>query len=288
MAYANPDALVSTDWLAARLSAPDIRVVDGTYKMPGATPTAAQGYAAQHIPGAVFFDVDEIADTANPLPHMVPDAAKFAAKMRRLGLGDGNKIVVYDSFGLMSAARVWWMFRLFGHTDVAVLNGGLPKWLAEGRPVEGLTPASRERHFTARLNTLLVRDKEQVLSNIGSRREQLLDARSAARFEGTAPDPWPGRRAGHIPGSLNLDYTTLIDSGTKTVVDSEQLTALFTAAGVDLTRPVIASCGSGVTAGVLAFGLHLLGHRDISVYDGSWAEWGLPGDTPVETGPARG
>jgi thiosulfate/3-mercaptopyruvate sulfurtransferase len=288
MPYANPDSLVSTEWLAARLAAPDIRVVDASFKLPGVTPTAAEDYALQHIAGAVFFDIDEISDTSTSLPHMLPSPEKFSARMRRLGLGDGNRIVVYDSAGMGGgAARVWWTFRVFGHRDVVVLDGGLPKWLAEGRAVTADKPLPRERHFTARVDNSLVRDRGQVLANLQTKREQVLDARGAGRFEGTAPEPRAGLRSGHIPGSLNLPFDRLVDKAAKTVLPAEQLAQLFEAAGLDMKRPVVTSCGSGVTACVLAFGLHLLGKEDVAVYDGSWSEWGLPGDTPVETGPAK-
>ena len=283
MSYADSDALVSTEWLAERLSAPDIRVVDGSWKMPGVTPTAHDDYRARHIPEAVFFDLDDIAADGTTLPHMYPSPEKFSARVRKLGLGDGNRIVVYDSAGLMSAARVWWMFRSFGHSDVSVLDGGLPKWLAEGRPVDDLVPLPRERHFTAKFNNMMVRDKEQIRANLETRREQVLDARSKPRFDGTVAESWPGRRSGRIPGSFNLPFDQLIDPKTKTMLPKEQLAALFARSGIASNRPVVTSCGSGVTACVLALGLHLLGHRDVAVYDGSWAEWGLPGDTPVET-----
>jgi thiosulfate/3-mercaptopyruvate sulfurtransferase len=287
MPYSKPDALVSTDWLAQHLSAPDVRVVDATYFLPGSDRDARAEYNERHIPGAVFFDIDEIADEKSSLPHMLPPPEKFAARVRKLGLGDGNRIVVYDSAGVVSATRVWWMFRVFGHRDVAVLDGGLPKWTAEGRPVTADPPMPRERHFTARMDNFLVRDKEQIRANMTSRREQVLDARAQGRFEATAPEFWKGRRGGHIPGSLSLPYERLLDPATKTLLPAEKLRLLYEEAGVDLTKPVVTSCGSGVTACVLAFGLHLLGHRDVAVYDGSWAEWGLPGDTPVETGPPQ-
>ncbi|HYM04161.1 MAG TPA: 3-mercaptopyruvate sulfurtransferase [Stellaceae bacterium] len=284
MPYAHPESLVSTEWLAAHLDAPDLRVVDGSFKLPGVTPLAREDYAARHIPGAVFFDIDDIADDANPLPHMLPSPEKFASRMRKMGLGDGHKIVVYDSAGLNSAARVWWTLRVFGHRDVAILNGGLPKWVAEGRAVTDDVAAARERHFTARLNTLLVRDKTQLLDNLTSMREQVIDARSRGRFEGTAAEPRAGLRGGHIPGSLNLPYDELTDPKTRTVLPAEQLAARFAATGLERAKPVVCSCGSGVTACVLAFGLHLLGWPDAAVYDGSWSEWGRPGDTPVATG----
>ncbi len=283
MPYANPDALVSTDWLARHLDAPDLRIVDGSFTLPGVKPTAPELYAERHLPGAVFFDIDDIADEQSPLPHMLPSSEKFAQRMRRLGLGDGHKIVVYDSAGLVSAGRPWWMLRVFGHRDVAILDGGLPKWLAEGRPVTDEPPLPRERHFTARLHTLLVRSKVQLLDNLETGREQVLDARSRGRFAGEAKEPRDGLRGGHIPGSLNLPYDELVDRDTHTVLPAEDLARRFAAAGLERGRPVVTSCGSGVTACALAFALHLLGWPDAAVYDGSWSEWGLPGDTPVET-----
>jgi thiosulfate/3-mercaptopyruvate sulfurtransferase len=286
MPYANLNALVSTDWLAAHLNAPDLRVIDGSFTLPGVTPTAPDLYRQRHIPGAVFFDIDDIADEKNPLPHMLPSSEKFAQRLRKLGLGDGHKIVVYDSTGLTSAARPWWMLRVFGHGDTAILDGGLPKWQAEGRPVTDEPSAPRERHFTARLNTLLVRDKAQLLDNLRRKREQVVDARSRARFAGTAKEPREGLRSGHIPGSLNLPYDELIDPKTRTVLPAEELARRFAAAGLERGKPVVTSCGSGVTACALAFGLHLLGWPDAAVYDGSWSEWGIPGDTPVESGPS--
>ena len=287
MPYADPNALVSTEWLAAHLDAPDVCVVDGSFKMPGVTPTAIEDYRRQHIPGAVFFDVNAITDATSPLPHMLPSPEHFAAAMERLGIGDEQRVVVYDSAGLMSAARIWWMLRIFGHTNVAILDGGLPKWLAEGRALDARIPTPRKRRFAARFNGELVRDKTQVRANLATKAEQVLDARAAPRFAGAVAESWPGRRPGRIPGSYNLPYDLLVDARSKTVLPEETLRRLFADAGIDLARPVVTSCGSGVTACALAFGLHLLGHSAVAVYDGSWAEWGLPGDTPIETGPAR-
>jgi thiosulfate/3-mercaptopyruvate sulfurtransferase len=280
------EAVVSTDWLAGNLGAPDLRVVDASYYLPGEGLDPRQEFETQHIPGAVFFDIDAIKDPASDLPHMLPPPHIFSAKVRKLGLGDGLRLVIYDQRGLFSAPRVWWTFRTFGHEEVAVLDGGLPKWLNEGRPVEEGEARAEERHFTPRMNSLLLRDRAQLLANLAGRAEQVLDARSSARFAGGAPEPRAGLRAGHIPGSRNLPFNEIIDPRRQTLLDDATLRARFAAAGVDLQQPVVTTCGSGVTAAVLALGLHRLGHRDVAVYDGSWSEWGLPGDTPVETGPA--
>ncbi len=275
MSYANPEALVSTEWLAEHLQAPDVRVVDASWFMPSAGRNPREEYEAAHIPGAVFFDVDEIADLTNPLPHMLPAPEKFASRVRKLGLGNGNKVVVYDSTGIsMAAARVWWMFRVFGHRDVAVLDGGLPKWRAEQRPVEDLPPMPRDRHFLPRVDATLVRSFDQVKANLASGREQIVDARAAGRFDGTAPEPWPVKHVGHMPGAFNVPFADLVDPDGKTMRPAQALKDRFDAAGLDLSKPVIATCGSGITACTIALALHLLGHKDVAVYDGSWAEWG--------------
>jgi thiosulfate/3-mercaptopyruvate sulfurtransferase len=280
--YARPEALVSTEWLAERLGAPDVRIVDGSWYLPAMKRDPKAEFLAGHIPGAVYFDIDEIADTDSPLPHMLPSPEKFAARVKKLGLGDGNRIVVYDGLGLFSAARVWWMFRVYGHEDVAVLDGGLRKWKAEGRPLESGPPAPRERHFTARVNSLLVRELDDVKRNIETKREQVIDARSPGRFFGRDPEPRQGLRGGHIPGSKNVPYGEMTDPATGTLLPAAALEAKFRAAGVDPAKPIVASCGSGVSACALALGLHLIGARQVAVYDGSWSEWGARSDTPIE------
>ena len=278
------ESLVGTGWLADHLEAPDVRIVDASYYLPHEGLDPRTEFEAHHIPGAVFFDIDEIADTTSDLPHMIPPPEKFSARVRKLGLGDGVRIVIYDQRGIFSAPRVWWTFRLFGHEDVAVLDGGLPKWLAEGRPVEDGPADPSERHFTARTNSFMVRDLDQMVKNLEKGREQVLDARSRARFEGSEAEPRPGLRPGHIPNSRCLPLTELLDPKTQTMLPAKELCRRFEAAGIDMHRPVVTTCGSGVTAAVLALGLSIAGHKDVAVYDGSWAEWGQPGDTPVATG----
>jgi len=286
MPYAHPEALVGTEWLAAHLDDPHVRVVDSSFKLPGITPTAREDYDRGHIPGTVFFDIDDIAEPGTSLPHMIPSPELFARKMEGLGIGDDDRVIVYDSAGLSSAGRAWWMLRLFGHRDLALLDGGLPQWKADGRPLETAVPNPPLRRFTARFDPALVRDKQALLGNLATRREQVVDARAAGRFAGVAEETRPGLRRGHIPGSRNLPYDRVTDPQTHRLRDAEALSELFRDAGVALDRPIVTSCGSGVTACALAFALHLIGHPGAAVYDGSWSEWGLPGDTPVETGPA--
>ncbi|MGC9420237.1 MAG: 3-mercaptopyruvate sulfurtransferase [Rhodovulum sp.] len=285
MAYDDPKTLVSTEWLAAHLKDPDLRLLDGSWYLPTMGRDGRSEYDAAHIPGARFFDIDEISDQRSAIPHMAPPVEKFIARMRAMGIGDGHQVVVYDGAGIFSAPRVWWTFRLMGKTDIAVLDGGLPKWLAEGRPVEDLPPVVRDRHITVQRQAHLVKDVTQVAAASKLADYEIIDARSPGRFVGDEPEPRPNLRSGHIPGSKNVHFATLLNAD-GTMKSPDDLRAVFEAAGVDLKKPAITTCGSGVNAAMLALALELIGHRNHAVYDGAWTEWGMYNDLPVATGPA--
>ena len=280
----DPRTLVSTDWLARHLRDPDLRVLDASWYLPAQNRDAKAEYAAAHIPGARFFDIDEISDQRSDLPHMAPPSEKFISRMRAMGVGDGHQVVVYDGAGIFSAARVWWTFRLMGKLDVAVLDGGLPKWQAEGREIEDMPPIIRDRHMTVSRQNQLVKDVTQVAHAAKLGEAEILDARSAARFRGEAPEPRAGLRSGHIPGSKNIPFAEVLNPD-GTMKEPAALKAVFLAAGVDLTKPAITSCGSGVTAAILSLALERIGHRNHALYDGSWSEWGMYDDLRVATGP---
>jgi thiosulfate/3-mercaptopyruvate sulfurtransferase len=280
------DPLVSTDWLAARLDDPHVKIIDASYKMPGVLPLPSDDFLAAHIPGSVFFNVNTIADPNDPRPHMYPSAEQFARDVSALGISSDDTIVAYDSGAWVAAPRAWWMFLSFGHPKMKVLDGGLQKWLREGRPTHSDSVTSKPGRFRAQLDPSYVRSKEQLLDNLRTKNEQLVDARPRPRFEGAVAEPWPGRRSGHIPGSRNVPYAELFDAKTGAMKPLEELRKAFAGAGVDMTRPIVTTCGSGVSALVLTLALYRLGVRGTALYDGSWAEWGLPEGPSVATGPA--
>lgn len=279
----DPKTLVSTEWLAAHISDPDLRIIDASWYLPAMGRDGRAEYAAAHIPSTRFFDIDDISDSRSSLPHMAPPPEKFMSKMRAMGVGDGHQVVIYDGMGIFSAPRVWWTFRLMGKTDVAVLDGGLPKWLAEGRPTEDMPPILRDRHMTVSRQNHMVKDVTQVAHAAKLGHAEIIDARPEARFRGEAPEPRAGLRAGHIPGAKNLPFAMVLN-GDGTMKDPASLRAAFEGAGVDLTKPAITSCGSGVTAAILSLALERIGHRDHALYDGSWAEWGMYEDLGVAKG----
>lgn len=284
MPYSDPKTLVSTQWLANHLKSPDLRIIDASWYLPDAQRDAQAEYKAAHIPGARFVDIDDVSDARSDIPHMLPAVEKFMSRMRALGIGDGHQVVVYDGSGLFSAARVWWMFKYFGQENVAVLDGGLPKWKQEGRPLTDEPPVIRDRHMVPSVQPDLLRDVTQVAASSKLGDHTIIDARSAARFRGDAPEPREGLRSGHIPNARNVPYASLLgDDGT--LKAPTELRTIFEAAGVDLDKPAITSCGSGVTAAILSLALERIGVTH-ALYDGSWAEWGMYGDLRAATGEA--
>ena len=280
------DPMVSCAWLAERLGAPDLRPLDATWFLPGDARDAKAMFGERRIPGAAFFPIDEIADTDTALPHMLPSPEQFSSRMRKMGIGDGNRVVVYDSQGLFSAARVWWTFRVMGHEDVVVLDGGFPAWERGGYPVETGQPQSRmERHFTARFRADLVRDLNDVRRIVANGDAPIFDARPAPRFRGEAPEPRPGLKSGHMPSAHSVPSGSLVnEQGFLRTAD--ELKQIFADAGADTSRPAVCTCGSGVTAAIIALALARLGRWNASIYDGAWAEWGARDDTPIATGAA--
>jgi thiosulfate/3-mercaptopyruvate sulfurtransferase len=280
------DPLVTTDWLAAHIHDPTIRIVDATFKLPGVLPLPKDDYLAAHIPGAVFFDVDAVSDHSSPLPHMFPTAEQFGRDVGALGIGNDDTVVLYDSGGWVAAPRAWWMFLCYGHRDVRIVDGGLKKWRAEGRTVESGEVKAKPAAFKASYDARRVRSIQQMIANVESRAAQVIDARAGERFEGRGVEPRPGLRSGHIPGARSLPFNNLFDATTGAMKSLDELRKAFAGAGVDIARPIVTSCGSGVSAAVLTLALYRLGVENPALYDGSWAEWGQPDGPPVAPRPA--
>ncbi|OAF18217.1 3-mercaptopyruvate sulfurtransferase, partial [Bradyrhizobium neotropicale] len=268
------DPLVSTEWLAAHIGDANVKVLDATFKLPGVLPLPKDDYLAAHLPGAVFFDVDAVSDHSNPLPHMFPTAEQFGRDVGNLGICNADTVVIYDAGGWVAAPRAWWMFLSYGHNNVRILNGGLKTWRAEGRPVESGEVKPKPATFKASYDPKRVRSMQQLVANVESRAEQVIDARPAERFEGRAAEPRPGIRSGHIPGARNVPYAGLFNAATGEMKPLDDLRAAFSGAGVKLDAPIVTSCGSGVSAGVLTLALYRLGITETALYDGSWSEWG--------------
>ena len=278
------EPIVETSWLAEHLSAPDLAVLDASWHLPAMNRDGRREFLAEHIPSAQFFDIDELSDETSDLPHMLPSTVKFASRMKEMGIGDGVRVVIYDSTGIYSAARAWWSLRAMGHNDVAVLNGGLPKWKDEGRPIEDGPARKRARmHFTPRFNAALVADLYDMKGYVRAGNSQIIDARPAARFRGEEAEPRPGLRRGHMPGARNLPYTELVNPD-GTLKSASEIQEAFAQAGVEPQGAMVTTCGSGVTASILALALAAIGQPDVGVYDGSWAEWGQNNGLPVADG----
>ena len=273
--------LVTTNWVAEHLDNKGVIILDGSHHLPTTGRNSASEYAERHISGARFFDIDGISDHNSDLPHMLPSAEEFASKVGALGIGDDSHVVIYDTIGTTGAARVWWTFRAMGHAKVSVMDGGLPKWMDEGRLVVSELPSITPKQKSAKLNSSLVRNLREMLDNIDSGQEVVVDARSAGRFNATEPEPRAGMRGGHIPGSRNVPFPEVLNKD-RTFKSGPQVLAAFELAGVDLTQPMVTTCGSGVTASTLALALFNAGKEDVAVYDGSWSEWGSRQDTPID------
>jgi len=276
-------SLVSTSWLAKRLDSSQIRVLDASWYLPSMYRNPIAEYEKKHIPDARFFDIDDISDHRSDLPHMVPPVEKFMSKVRKLGVGDGHQVIIYDGLGMFSAARVWWLFKMMGHEDVAVLDGGLPKWISDGFPVNDELPIIRDRHMMVDQVPSYLKDVTQVAAASKLGDYEIIDARSPGRFRGEENEPREGLRKGHIPNSKNVFFKSLLNDD-QTFKNKSELKQMFDSAGVDISKPVITSCGSGVTAAVLNLGLELIGKTDHSLYDGSWTEWGMSPTLPISTG----
>ena len=277
------EAIVDTAWLGENINSPNIRVIDATWYLPNSGKTGFEDYKKEHIPGAVFWDIDSISDPYSSLPHTMPNEEVFEGHMNAIGISNHHKLIVYDNVKMMTAPRVWWMLRAFGHNNISVLDGGMIKWQAEQRPISKALPIMPKTSFSANLNRKMIRSFEQIEANLITKEEIILDARSSGRFEGSEAEPRAGCRPGHIPESLNLPFNRLIDPQKGTFLPLEKLTKEIKSTALDLEKPVITTCGSGVTACVLALALHLLEKKDVAVYDGSWSEWGSKSETPVET-----
>ena len=280
---ASAQSLVSAEWLKTHLAAPDIRVIDATWHMAASGRDAKAEYEEAHIPGAVFFDIDEMSDERSALPNMAPPVEKFMARIRRMGVGDGHRIIVYDTVGLFSAARVWWLFKYFGHPEVAVLDGGLPAWRAVGGEIEDRPPLAKDRHFTPKIQSMLFKDVTEVSATLKFGTAQILDARAPERFRGEVPEPREGLRSGHMPGAINVPFQSLLNSD-GSMLSVAALTDRLSDAGVNLSEPIVTSCGSGITAAIINLALDQIGHSNNSLYDGSWTEWGSGSMLPVVTG----